>query len=73
MQRLADLCSQLETLLRNDDGNAERLVKEHAALLRAAFASHFVPLQAAVNAFDSERALVVLQEALTAQQLEDVQ
>ncbi len=73
LQRLVQICNELETLLRNDDGNSERLLKEHAPLLRAAFASHFVALQAAVNAFDSERALVLLQEALAAHHFEGVQ
>ncbi len=54
----------------NDDGNAERLVNEHAALLRAALGSHFVPLQTAVNAFDCELALTVLQDAMTHHKVE---
>jgi HPt (histidine-containing phosphotransfer) domain-containing protein len=71
-QQFMGLCKQLETLLRNDDGHAERLFKEHAALFRVAFAPHFVALQAAVNAFDSERALAVLQEAMAVQPVEGV-
>lgn len=70
---LVQICQELETMLRNDDGNAERLVKEHAPLFRAAFTSQFVALQAAVNAFDSEQALALLQDALAALQLEGVQ
>ncbi len=69
-QTLADLCQKLETLLRNDDGNAERLVNEHAAALRAAFGSHFLPLQTAVNAFDCELALTVLQDAMAHNNME---
>ncbi|QTN29942.1 response regulator [Rhodoferax sp. AJA081-3] len=72
-QRLGELCRQLETLLSNDDGNAERLLAEHAGLFRAAFVSHFVALQAAVNAFDSEQALAILQEAVAARSMEGVQ
>nr|WP_295778732.1 response regulator [Rhodoferax sp.] len=71
--QLMGLCKELEALLRNDDGHAERLLKEHAALFRAAFASHFVALHAAVNAFDSEQALAVLQEAMAVQPVEGVQ
>ncbi len=65
-QRIDELCQQLMALLSNDDGNAERLVTEHAAILRAALGAHFVPLQAAVNAFDCELALNVLQDAMAA-------
>jgi two-component system sensor histidine kinase/response regulator len=72
-QQFMGLCKQLETLLRNDDGHAERLLKEHAALFRVAFAPHFVALQAAVNAFDSEQALTVLQKAMAVQPMEGVQ
>jgi CheY-like chemotaxis protein len=66
------LCRELEVLLANDDGNAERLLAEHAALFRAAFASHFVALQTAVNTFDSEQALAILQEAIAARRLQGV-
>ncbi len=66
-QQLGALCHQLETLLSNDDGNAERLLARHTAVFRAAFASHFAALQSAVNAFDSEQALVVLQDAKASQ------
>jgi CheY-like chemotaxis protein len=72
-QRFAELCGELETLLSNDDGNAERLLKEHVVIFRTAFATHFVALQTAVNAFDSEQALVVLQEAMAKQRMEHVQ
>jgi len=71
--QLGLLCRDLESLLRNDDGNAERLLAQHAALFRAAFASHFVALQAAVNAFDSEQALAILQDAVAARSAEGVQ
>ena len=60
------VCRKLETLLANDDGNAERLLGQHTALLRAAFAAHFVALQTAVNAFDSEQALAILRDAVAA-------
>jgi two-component system sensor histidine kinase/response regulator len=64
--QLDALCQQLVALLSNDDGNAERVVAQNAAVLRAAFAQHFAALQSAVNAFDSEEALKVLQDAMAA-------
>jgi two-component system sensor histidine kinase/response regulator len=71
-ERVDALCHELMTLLSNDDGNAERLLTQHAALFRAAFAAHFVALQTAVNAFDSEQALAILQEAVAARVTEGV-
>ncbi|MCK9989968.1 MAG: two-component system, sensor histidine kinase and response regulator [Rugosibacter sp.] len=63
-QQLATVCQQLSTLLASDS-NAERLVKEHGDLLQAAFPRHFAELQSAVNQFDSERGLEILQNAIT--------
>ncbi|MDP1527195.1 MAG: response regulator [Rhodocyclaceae bacterium] len=63
-QLLGQVCAQLESLLA-EDGNAERLLGEHEALLNAAFPKHFRPLKAAVAQFDSEAGLRVLQEAMT--------
>ena len=65
-QQLAALCQQLSSLLA-EDGNAERLLGENAALLKAAFPRHFADLQQAISQFDSERGLAVLQEAMTQQ------
>ena len=62
-QQLAAVCQQLSALLASD-GNAERLLSEHAALLKSAFPKHFANLQSAVNQFDSERGLEILQDAL---------
>ena len=62
-QQLATVCQQLSALLASD-GNAERLLSEHAALLKSAFPKHFANLQSAVNQFDSERGLEILQDAL---------
>ena len=63
-QRLAAVCQQLKNLLINDDGNAERVLAEHANMLRMAYPRHFFDLQAAVNRFDSERGLEILQQAM---------
>lgn len=63
-QQPATVCQQLNTLLASDS-NAERLVKEHSDLLQAAFPKHFAELQSAVNQFDSERGLEILQDAIT--------
>jgi len=63
-QQLAAVCRQLSSLLA-EDGNAERLVSENTALLKAAFPNHFADLQAAIGQFDSERGLAVLQDAMS--------
>ena len=62
--KLAAVCQQLRNLLTNDDGNAERVLAEHANMLRMAYPQHFSELQAAVNRFDSERGLEILQQAM---------
>jgi signal transduction histidine kinase/CheY-like chemotaxis protein len=62
-QQLATVSQQLSTLLAND-GNAERLFKEHRDLLQSAFPKHFAELEAAITQFDSERGLQVLQDAI---------
>jgi len=41
-------------------------------VFRGAFASHFAALQSAVNAFDSEQALSVLEDAMALQNAESV-
>ncbi len=62
--QLATVCQQLQILLANDDGNAERLLAEYAIMFNMAYPKHFLSLQAAVQAFDSERALAILQQAV---------
>ncbi len=62
-EKLNAVCQQLTALLA-EDGNAERLLNENADLLKAAFPKHFAELHAAVNQFDSERGLAVLQDAM---------
>jgi two-component system sensor histidine kinase/response regulator len=62
--KLAVVCEQLGILLSKDDGNAERVLAEHANMLRMAYPRHFSDLQAAVNRFDSERGLEILQQAM---------
>ena len=63
-QRLDTVCQQLSVLLAADDGNAERVVNQNAALLAAAFPQHFAELQDAVNQFDAKRGLMVLTAAM---------
>ena len=63
-QQLETVCRKLSALLANDDGNAERLLAEYANMLHMAYPQHFSELQAAVNRFDSERALAILQQAM---------
>ncbi|MFM8767947.1 MAG: response regulator [Rubrivivax sp.] len=57
---LAEVCQAMLTSLRNDDGEAERLVRVHEALLQAAFPDGFAALRRAVCAFDSEAALALM-------------
>ena len=63
-QHLDTVCQQLSVLLAADDGNAERVVNQNAALLGAAFPQHFAELQDAVNKFDLKRGLSLLTAAL---------
>ena len=58
------LCVRLRELLLNDDGDAERLIHENAALLKAAFPVQYPVLSTAASRFDFERALQILDEAL---------
>jgi two-component system sensor histidine kinase/response regulator len=60
---VGELCDRLERLLENDDGAAERLAREHEALLRAAFPGSHRALMRAVTGFDGETALAVLRAA----------
>ncbi|NJD34449.1 MAG: response regulator [Betaproteobacteria bacterium] len=62
-KQLAEVCRQLDELLAAD-GNAERLISANAALLKAAFPEHFADLQSAINQFDSELGLSILQKAV---------
>ena len=63
LKQLAEVCRQLDELLAAD-GNAERLISTNAALLKAAFPAHFGDLQSAINQFDSELGLSILQKAM---------
>ena len=60
---LEDISSQLIALLANDQ-NAERLVRDHAELLRNAYPAHFFELQTAISHFDGERGLAILLDAI---------
>jgi two-component system sensor histidine kinase/response regulator len=60
------ICLRLEQLLANDDGNAERLARQYSPLLRSAFPDHFAGFLRAVNQFDGETALQLLQQAQAA-------
>ena len=63
---LRTICRAMEDSLREDDGQAERLAREHEALLQAAFPSVFQAFFRAVCAFDSDTALELLTAASTA-------
>ncbi|MES2900393.1 MAG: response regulator [Pseudomonadota bacterium] len=69
-QRLETVCQHLRALLAEDDGNAERVLQQNAGLLAAAFPQHFTQLQEAVNQFDAQRGLAVLNEAMAITTLE---
>ena len=58
------LCKQLRELLLNDDGDAERLIHDNAALLKAAFPVQYPVMATAASQFDFERTLQILDEAL---------
>jgi HPt (histidine-containing phosphotransfer) domain-containing protein len=60
------ICLRLENLLANDDGDAERQARRHAPLLRSAFPDHIAGFLRAVNQFDGETALQLLQQAQAA-------
>ena len=62
-QVLDEVTNQLAALLANDE-NAERLMRDHANLLQAAYPEYFSELQAAINNFDGERGLAILQKAI---------
>ncbi len=64
--QLAQLSQQLAELLANDDGNAERLLAQHLASFQAGYPQHFSDLREAVNQFDCEKALQILQQAMMA-------
>jgi two-component system sensor histidine kinase/response regulator len=66
--KLESVYDELERLLVNDDGDAERLVKSQQGLLRASFPDHFPDLYQAACAFDCERALSILRAARESQQ-----
>ena len=63
LQVLDEVTNQLASLLANDE-NAERLMRDHANLLQAAYPEYFSELQAAINNFDGERGLAILQKAI---------
>ncbi|MFZ6862632.1 response regulator [Undibacterium sp. Ji67W] len=58
------LCAQLRELLLNDDGDAERLIHENAALLKTVFPVQYAVMATAASRFDFERTLQILDEAL---------
>ena len=64
VQQLETVCQQLHTLLAADDGNAERVLNQHAVLLAAAFGQQFTELQEAINQFDAQRGLTLLTAAM---------
>jgi CheY-like chemotaxis protein len=57
------ICRQLGALLAGYEGEARKLLAQHAGLLAAAFPRHFRQLADAVQRFDYDKALEILTEA----------
>jgi two-component system sensor histidine kinase/response regulator len=64
--RLAAVCARLLPLLADNDSQAENVVLEEAALLRAAFGAVCTELEAALDQFDFDRAHALLAGACQA-------
>ena len=60
---LASVCARLLGLLADNDSQAEHLVREHAALLHAAFGDAGAAIEAALEQFDFEQAHALLAHA----------
>ncbi|MFT3850543.1 MAG: response regulator [Propionivibrio sp.] len=58
-------CERLRTLLADDDAAAGEVLDEHAEAFRVAFPAHYRKLTEAVEAFDYEKALILLTDAMT--------
>ncbi|PQA77893.1 response regulator [Rhodoferax sp. TS-BS-61-7] len=63
-EQLAAASHQLAALLADDDSEAADVLRQHAALLRAAWGPGFRAVEAAVDAFDFEAALQALNAAV---------
>ncbi|MFA6063546.1 MAG: PAS domain S-box protein [Gallionella sp.] len=64
LQRLTLVCDKLTALLADDDSQASDLMLENADLLNAAFPAHYRRLSQSMNAFDFEKTLALLTEAV---------
>jgi CheY-like chemotaxis protein len=62
--KLKEVCEKLTSLLEDDDSQASDLMQENADLLNAAFPDHYRQLSTSVSAFDFEKTLALLSEAL---------
>ncbi|MDZ7920111.1 PAS domain-containing hybrid sensor histidine kinase/response regulator [Rhodoferax sp.] len=62
--QLAEASRKLAALLADDDSEAADVLREHAALLRAAWGPGFHAVEAAVDGFDFEAALQALNKAV---------
>jgi two-component system sensor histidine kinase/response regulator len=63
LKQLADICAQLAALLAQNNGQAQVLLQEHAALLAGGLGDGFGLLQQKVEQFDYEEALQALHQA----------
>jgi two-component system sensor histidine kinase/response regulator len=63
-EQLAAASHQLAALLADDDSEAADVLRQHAALLRAAWGPGFRAVEAAVEGFDFEAALQALNAAM---------
>jgi two-component system sensor histidine kinase/response regulator len=62
--KLKEVCDKLTSFLEDDDSQASDLMQENADLLNAAFPDHYRQLSTSVSAFDFEKTLALLTEAL---------
>jgi PAS domain S-box-containing protein len=70
--KLGAVCRRLVTLLKDDDSASCDLFKEHSELLKAAFPRSFLSLRTAIDHFDFEGALAVLEKAMATEGMQGI-
>ena len=63
-EKLAAICRDLTTLLKNDDPKAGNLFNANSDLLRAAFPDEFSSMEKAIKSFDFDNALAALKKTM---------
>ncbi len=64
--KLKRVCLSLLTMLADSDSQADNLIREHAALLRAAFGTALIQIETAIDQFDFDQAHAALLSAMVA-------